>query len=56
MSHDYFWSEETRSTREGVADGALEDLIRFIKKDGGQVGIYDGSNTEEKRRKVIYER
>jgi tRNA uridine 5-carbamoylmethylation protein Kti12 len=56
MSHDYFNSEQTRATREKVADQALEELIAFIKHDGGQVGIYDGSNTEERRRQVVYER
>jgi 6-phosphofructo-2-kinase/fructose-2,6-biphosphatase 4 len=31
-------------------------LITFLKHDGGQVGIYDGSNTDPRRRQAVYEK
>lgn len=39
-----------------MADRALGDLIEWLKNSGGQVGIFDGSNTEESRRKFILEK
>jgi len=42
----------TRGEREGFAIDALKDLLEFFK-DGGQVGIYDATNTERFRRDYL---
>src|SRR5260221_1499613 len=46
---------ETREERIGFAMAALDDLLDWFKK-GGEVGIYDATNTERSRRNVIRER
>ncbi len=45
----------TREERIGFAMAALDDLLDWFKK-GGEVGIYDATNTERSRRNVIRER
>jgi broad specificity phosphatase PhoE/predicted kinase len=45
----------TRDERLGFAMAALDDLLDWFKK-GGEVGIYDATNTERSRRDVIRER
>lgn len=39
-----------------IADDCLEDMIDWLQNKGGQVGIYDGNNITEDRRKEIYDR
>lgn len=41
--------------RDDMAFLALEDLLHFLQ-DGGQVGIYDATNTTVERRKFVFER
>jgi tRNA uridine 5-carbamoylmethylation protein Kti12 len=53
VSHDFFNAETTKAQRMEVANKALDDLIGFLNQQGGQVGIYDGSNTEQDRRDYI---
>lgn len=48
-------SSETQSDRIRVSDAALDDLIKYLT-DGGQVGIFDGANVEEDRRRDIHHR
>jgi 6-phosphofructo-2-kinase/fructose-2,6-biphosphatase 4 len=55
VPHDFFTDPNTLEQRIEVADKALMDLIQWLQH-GGQVGIYDASNTEAARRKVIYDR
>src|SRR5882724_13107393 len=45
----------TRGEREGFAMAALDDLLDWFEK-GGEVGIYDATNTERSRRDVIRQR
>lgn len=56
MPHEFFNDESTAPQRLDVANQALEDLIVWLKTGGGQVGIYDASNTESSRRSYIYDR
>jgi broad specificity phosphatase PhoE/predicted kinase len=42
----------TKDERAGFAMAALDDLLEWFKK-GGEVGIYDATNTERSRRDVI---
>ena len=44
----------TREEREGFAMAALNDLLDWFKK-GGEVGIYDATNAEWRRRNIIRE-
>src|SRR4030095_16750485 len=45
-------NEATRGEREGFARAALDDLLQYFR-DGGEVGIYDATNTERARRDSI---
>jgi broad specificity phosphatase PhoE/predicted kinase len=45
-------NESTRGQREGFARAALDDLLRWFR-EGGEVGIYDATNTERPRRDLI---
>src|SRR6476620_10989589 len=45
----------TRDERLGFAMAALDYLLAWFKK-GGEVGIYDATNTESSRRSMILER
>ena len=56
QSHSWFSDPLYTPERLKIANMALEDLILWIKKEGGQVGIYDASNTEESRLRQIIER
>jgi predicted kinase len=51
--HDWFNSQESAQERLDIANEALEDLIKWVRTQGGQVGIYDASNTEPQRRAQI---
>lgn len=55
MSHEFFNSATTLEQRTAVANKALDDVIKFINS-GGQVAIYDASNTEEDRRQFIHKK
>ncbi|HMJ10413.1 MAG TPA: 6-phosphofructo-2-kinase/fructose-2,6-bisphosphatase [Polyangiaceae bacterium] len=41
-------------TRVGIAMGALGDMIAWFRS-GGEVGIYDATNTERRRRQRVYD-
>jgi broad specificity phosphatase PhoE/predicted kinase len=45
----------TREERAGFATAALDDLLQWFS-DGGEVGIYDATNTERSRRDMIQAR
>lgn len=47
-------NEETREEREGFAMAALADLLSWFRQ-GGEVGIYDATNTERSRRATLSE-
>lgn len=42
--------------REGLAEECLENLIRWLKEEGGNVGIHDATNSTIARRKKLYDR
>jgi broad specificity phosphatase PhoE len=54
---DFFAADnaEGRKMREEAAGQALEDLLKFLR-DGGQVGIFDATNSTRARRQWIIER
>src|SRR5262245_7210953 len=45
-------NESTRGEREGFARAALDDLLKWFR-EGGEVGIYDATNTERPRRDFL---
>jgi broad specificity phosphatase PhoE/predicted kinase len=45
-------NEATRGEREGFAKAALDDLLNWFAR-GGEIGIYDATNTERQRRDFI---
>lgn len=51
---DYFSPDNvaTREERFGFAMAALDDLLAWFE-DGGEIGIYDATNTERSRRELI---
>ncbi|KAJ1659806.1 hypothetical protein IWQ61_001171 [Dispira simplex] len=57
VSHDFFdpANKETAPQRLEAANQALEDMIAYLLQ-GGQVGIYDGSNLTADRRQYIQDR
>lgn len=42
--------------REALAEECLENLIRWLKEEGGNVGIHDATNSTISRRKKLYDR
>ncbi|CAO3640364.1 unnamed protein product [Mucor hiemalis] len=49
-------NDDAYGRRLQIADDCLEDMIDWLQNKGGQVGIYDGNNITEDRRKEIYDR
>ncbi|ORY94169.1 6-phosphofructo-2-kinase-domain-containing protein [Syncephalastrum racemosum] len=47
---------EALKVREGIADECLDDMIEWLAHGGGQLGIYDGNNVTEERRREIHEK
>jgi 6-phosphofructo-2-kinase/fructose-2,6-biphosphatase 4 len=39
-----------------IADDCLDDMIEWLQNGSGQVGIYDGNNITEERRKEVNDR
>ncbi|CAI2161365.1 15837_t:CDS:10, partial [Funneliformis geosporum] len=56
LPHDFFDPEniETAEARHKIATECLQDMIQWLQ-EGGQVGIYDASNTTQDRRKEIHD-
>ncbi|MEY3013642.1 MAG: hypothetical protein RIT45_2377 [Pseudomonadota bacterium] len=48
-------NEDGRATREALADAALDDLLDWMRV-GGEVGIYDATNTTRARRERVRRR
>lgn len=46
---------QSYETRVSVAQAALDDMLAWFRS-GGEVGIYDATNAERKRRAFVYER
>ncbi|KAI8075111.1 6-phosphofructo-2-kinase-domain-containing protein [Gongronella butleri] len=55
ISNEYFdpSNKEAASARLEIADECLEDMITWLQDGSGQVGIYDGNNITEARRREI---
>ncbi|CAG8433501.1 6720_t:CDS:10 [Ambispora gerdemannii] len=56
LPRDFFspGNQDTAEQRNIIANACLQGMIEWFKK-GGQVGIYDASNTTERRRREIHE-
>ena len=56
-SADFFRPDnpEGHEARAHAAMAALDDLLTWFRQ-GGEVGIYDATNTERSRRDTVYER
>ncbi|KAG0275129.1 hypothetical protein BGZ95_009147 [Linnemannia exigua] len=57
VTNDFFspMNKDTADLRLKIANACLDDMIRWFAA-GGQVGILDGSNTTEERRRDLVER
>ncbi len=55
--HQFFdpRNDQTRAIRMELATAALEDMIQWLQQ-GGDVGIYDATNSTRERRDWVYER
>ena len=55
--HEFFdpRNAQTRAIRMDLATAALEDMIRWLS-EGGDVGIYDATNSTRERRDWVFER
>ncbi|KAH8927862.1 fructose-2,6-bisphosphatase [Atractiella rhizophila] len=49
-------NEEYNKKREEMAEQCLENLIKWLKYEGGNVGIHDATNSSRERRRKIHER
>ncbi|KAI8878909.1 bifunctional 6-phosphofructo-2-kinase/fructose-2,6-bisphosphate 2-phosphatase [Backusella circina FSU 941] len=49
-------NDEATLRRLKIADDCLGDMIEWLQNGGGQVGIYDGNNITEERRKEVNDR
>ncbi|CAO3587440.1 unnamed protein product [Absidia cylindrospora] len=58
IPNEYFdpSNEEAATARLAIADECLDDMISWLQIGGGQVGIYDGNNVTEDRRRDIRDR
>ncbi|KAI9271724.1 6-phosphofructo-2-kinase-domain-containing protein [Phascolomyces articulosus] len=58
IPEDYFERDnlEAQAERLTIADECLGDMMEWLRTGGGQVGIYDGNNVTEKRRREIVKR
>ncbi|RUO96104.1 hypothetical protein BC936DRAFT_142622 [Jimgerdemannia flammicorona] len=56
-SNDFFapGNLNTAAQRQEIAEECLRDMIDWLENGGGQVGIYDASNTTEERRRLLQE-
>ncbi|ORX50949.1 6PF2K-domain-containing protein [Hesseltinella vesiculosa] len=55
ISNEYFDPGNTEATkaRMEIADDCLQDMIDWLQDGSGQVGIYDGNNITEARRREV---
>ncbi len=42
--------------REKIAEQGLEDAMRFIEQEGGEVVVFDATNTTRERRRLLHNR
>ncbi|XP_042224358.1 6-phosphofructo-2-kinase/fructose-2,6-bisphosphatase-like isoform X2 [Homarus americanus] len=57
-NHNFFRSdnEEAMALRQRCAMDALEDVCEWLDNEGGEVAVFDATNTTMVRRKLIYEK
>lgn len=57
QSAEFFDPNNTEATklRDHVAMSTLNELLKFLLKDGGSVGILDATNSTIKRRQAIFD-
>ncbi|KAI9488129.1 6-phosphofructo-2-kinase-domain-containing protein [Zychaea mexicana] len=58
IPEDYFDPDnlDAQAERLTIADECLADMMEWLRVGGGQVGIYDGNNVTENRRRGIYKK
>lgn len=49
-------NDDAYGRRLKIADDCLNDMIEWLQRGGGQVGIYDGNNITEDRRREIHDK
>lgn len=49
-------NDDAYGRRLKIADDCLNDMIEWLQQGGGQVGIYDGNNITEDRRREIHDK
>lgn len=49
-------NDDAYGRRLKIADDCLNDMIEWLQHGGGQVGIYDGNNITEDRRREIHDK
>jgi 6-phosphofructo-2-kinase len=49
-------NKNAKTIRETLAMQTLEELIFWLKEDGGKIAIHDATNTTKERRKALQER
>lgn len=49
-------NDEANQKRNKIADDCLQDMIEWLQVGGGQVGIYDGNNLADDRRREIHDK
>jgi 6-phosphofructo-2-kinase/fructose-2,6-biphosphatase 4 len=47
---------KAKATRVQIANDCLEDLIKWITNEGGQVAVYDANSESVERRQYIFDR
>ena len=47
---------EGMKLRNSICDEGLSDAIRYLDKEGGEVVVFDATNTTRERRRFLYER
>ena len=57
MMHDFFHpdNQDAQKQRKLCAMKALDDVISFLKNEGGQAAVFDATNTTRERRQTIVE-
>src|SRR5689334_6844623 len=55
LPHQFFdaTNAEAYKLRKQAATAALDDMIKWIKEDGGQVAFYDATNSTKDRRQMV---
>lgn len=53
MSKKKIGNDDVFGRRMKIANDCMDDMIEWLQRGGGQVGIYDGNNITEERRNEL---